>query len=394
MKLKKVGLGILTSAVIFTLGACGSDPRKEFTDAYFSEKTEYNAGKFEMGIDNFDFSSDDEGSAYVNMFANQLEAVTLDGSYAMNEDDQTMEMEMNLNALGETLPFQFVVAKEKMYLSTSFFSGALDIAKSFQYPIDISKADLKKLEGKYIDLGEVTSELTEETKEEDVLDSSELFADEAYLKEMREVINTFDKDTFVKKGDVITHVFTKKEILKILEVTQAYAKENGDKETAKSIKEGIKTFKNDLDDMSFTMELNTKTDAAFASIMMAFADDTTEMSLTFTVKMTPQKNKEKITAPDKKNVLSTTEFEELLGAIYGSTVDDTDYSSYYDDLYGDAAADEEISDDYVDQLIEIIEEYPEEITPEYAEELRNNGPLIFNDDQMKRINDALDAALL
>ncbi|MBL1228893.1 hypothetical protein IW492_06555 [Enterococcus sp. BWB1-3] len=398
MKLKRIGLGILTAAFVFTLVGCSNDPQKEFVDALYStEQSTFNAAKFEMSIDNIDFSSDEDDSAYTAMMVSQLENITVDGSYALNQDDETMEMEMNLNALGQTLPLQFVIQKEKMYLSASFFSGAVDIANALQYPIDISASDLKKLDGKYIDVGEVGSEFTDgASSSSDVAAAAGTVNDKELQDKLRKLMESFDKKTFTKKDDVITHIFTKKEITQIAEVIMESLEDSKSGKTDKSSVDITEMFSEGLEDLSVELSINTKSSAMSYKFNMVIKDETTDMDLTLSMKMTPQKNTEKISVPSKKNVLTTDEFDAIISSIYGSAMGRSADSSYYDDLYGDLYEDEDyaFTDEEFDQLIESIEMYPEEITQEDADELRDSGSLIFSKDQMKRLNEALDKALL
>lgn len=145
MRLKKYVVGIFTVVAIFLLAACGSDPRKDFTKALFSIKgDDYNAASFKMKIKDLSYDGD-EGGAYVKMIASQLKDMSIDGKYAIDDKTDTMKMDITANLFGEKLPFQFVGNEDNYYMSTSFVSGLIDLANSFDYPIELSKSDLNKL---------------------------------------------------------------------------------------------------------------------------------------------------------------------------------------------------------------------------------------------------------
>ncbi|MFD2385774.1 hypothetical protein [Enterococcus rivorum] len=83
MKFKKLVLGITLSLLVFSLVACGSDPRKEFVEAMYStDMSDYNAAKFDMKIKDLTYNGD-QGNATVRMVANQLKDMKINGTYAL-----------------------------------------------------------------------------------------------------------------------------------------------------------------------------------------------------------------------------------------------------------------------------------------------------------------------
>ncbi|MBP1046376.1 hypothetical protein I6N96_08770 [Enterococcus sp. BWM-S5] len=394
MKLKKWGLGILTTMSVFLLSGCWNDPRTEFIEALSNAGTSAaEASKFELSVEDFDYSSNDMNTnLYMSMFASQLKELSLDGSFASDEEKEVSETELNLKVYGQTLPFQFVTDEENMYLSTSFISGALEIAEAFQYPVNISQSDLDKLEGKFINVDNITDQLDDEDEDKEDEDSGSGF-DLALIKKMKEIMDIFEKDSFTKKDDVISHTFTKKEIIAVMDALKDYAKEAKDKESQKSFEDGIKTLKNSFDTLKIKVSVNTKTNKITSTVTMSYLydDADTEMDLVLKIKITPQKKSGEINVPGKRDILSEERFQVIMDSIFATEEeeDETDLDAYKD-MYGDS----EYLDEYLDDLIEQIELYPELFTTEDADAMRENGPLIFDKDQMKRLTDALDKALL
>lgn len=407
MKMKKYLLGIITGIAIFLLAACGSDPRKDFTKELFSSKgDDYNAASFKMKINDLTYDGD-EGGAYVKMFASQLKEMSIDGKYAIDEKKDTMEMEITANLFGEKLPFQFVGNKDKYYMSTSFVSGMLDIATSFNYPLELSKSELNKLKGKYIDIAEAGDTLTsgELDKKTNPL-KDKIFANSEESKmgrEMKKLIESFDKKSFKKDKEVVTHTFTKKEIIQMMEKYNEVAKE--DKEYKKSgeqkeMKDAIKSLKNDLDKMDLKVSINQKTKATDMEISLAAKDDTAaNMSIVLTISVTPQKNSGKIKMPNKKEIISQDELEDIFSTIIGTTSDDSDSDLDLEDDsidYSELKDDPEIQkvmDEQLNEMIKQIEANPSVVTEETAKEVREGAKEIFNEEQMNKLNDALDKAL-
>lgn len=409
MRLKKYVVGIFTVVAIFLLAACGSDPRKDFTKALFSIKgDDYNAASFKMKIKDLSYDGD-EGGAYVKMIASQLKDMSIDGKYAIDDKTDTMKMDITANLFGEKLPFQFVGNEDNYYMSTSFVSGLIDLANSFDYPIELSKSDLNKLKGKYIDIAEAGDTLTsgELDKKTDPLKNNSLTnAEDSKMGiEVKRLIESFDKQSFKKDKDVVTHTFTKKEIIQIMEKIDEVAKENKDykkSDDAKEMKDAIKSLKKDIDKLDLKVSINQKSKAFDFEIAFSTIDEEdAEMSMVMTLAVTPQKNDKKIKMPSKKEIISQDDLEAILENITASPFDDLDSDSdldLEDDSidYSDLKDDPEIQklmDDQLDEMIEQIEANPSAVTEENAKEAREGAKEIFNEEQMKKLNEALDKAL-
>lgn len=391
MNVKKMFLSFIILFGVFGLTACGNDTRKEFTKAVYSTNNkDFNAAKFNMSIKEFDMNTSDvAGSAYLNIIGNQIKDIKINGSYVLDEKEEAYEMEMNFNFLGQKVPIQLVGQKEKAYLSTSFVSSLLEIAKGFQVPLDISATDLKKLDGKYMDIEETSESLTDETTK----DSTNPFKSinptsensSKMLTELQKTIESFDKDSFKKDGDKISHTFTKKEMLELMEVMKKVAKEEKDTDGEKEMTDMISTLKDSYEKLDVKTTVNTKTSAIDCEIAMTANLDSSDseeeaFSITLAFSVEPQKSTKKINLPNKNDILSQDQVDEILSGITNSQTTSEDIS------------DEDINEQ-VDEMITQIEENPEMITEEVAKSIRSSGESYLSEDQMKRLNAALDKAL-
>jgi hypothetical protein len=408
MKMKKYVLSVFVSVAVFLLAACGADPRKEFVNELFdSQAGDASAGTFDMKIKDLTYEGD-EGGAYVSMIASQLKDMSIKGNYAYDEKKDVMELNITTELFGEKIPLEFVSQKDKYYLSTSFVNGALNLAKSFDYPLDLSKEDLAKLKGKFIDLGEAGETITSDKsaeKDNPLKDSGiKLTQTSEMEKEIKKVILGFDKKSFKKEDNVVSHTFTKKELIKILEKMDEVAKADKDYKKEyekdgldKDVKDMIKGLKNDMDKADVKVNINQKSKARDMELNFSNTDENdNKFGMVLAMNMKPEKNDKKISVPSKKDLISEKELNDIFSKIMGSYLNNSgleddavlDGTFNSDDPDTQAALDEQL-----DEIIKGINENPEMVTAETAEEIRTSMKIIFNDEQMKKLNEALDNAL-
>jgi hypothetical protein len=408
MKMKKYVLSMFVSVAVFLLAACGADPRKEFVNELFdSQAEEVSAANFDMKIKDLTYEGD-EGGAYVNMIASQLKDMSIKGNYAYDEKKDVMQLNITTELFGEKIPLAFVSQKDKYYLSTSFVNGALNLAKSFDYPLDLSKEDLAKLKGKFIDLGEAEETITSDKsaeKDKPLKDSGIKLAQTSEMeKEIKKVILGFDKKSFKKDENVVSHTFTKKELIKILEkmdevakADKEYKKEYEKDGLDKDVKDMIKSLKNDVDKADVKVSINQKSKARNMELNFSNTDENdNKVGMVLAMNMKPEKNHKKISVPSKKELISEKELNDIFTKIMGSYLnnsgleDDEDLDGTFDSDDPDTQA---VIDEQLNEIINGINENPEMVTAEAAEEIRASAKIIFNDEQMKKLNEALDNAL-
>lgn len=374
---------------VIGLVACKNDTRKEFTKAFYTvNNKEFNSAKFNMSIKKLDMqTSDTTNSPYINILTNQIENLKIDGSYVIDEEEEAYQMEINIKFLGQKVPIQLVGQKEKSYLSTSFVANLLEIAKSFQLPLDISTSNLEKLDGKYMNIQETGESLVAEK----TADSTNPFntinpASEDTSKiitELQKTIESFDENSFKKEGDKITHTFTKKEILKLMEGIKKVAKEEKDTDSEKEINDAINSMNDTYEKLDIKTSIDTKTnsiDCEMAMTTVSSENNDGQISLTIAFSVQPQKNKQKINLPNKEDILSQDQVNEILAEIINSQTTSTNITS-------------EAADEQLNELISQIEANPEIVTEEVAKTIRESGESYLNADQMKQLNAALDKAL-
>lgn len=382
-------LGFMIMLGVIGLVACKNDTRKEFTKAFYTvNNKEFNSAKFNMSIKKLDMqTSDTTNSPYINILTNQIENLKIDGSYVIDEEEEAYQMEINIKFLGQKVPIQLVGQKEKSYLSTSFVANLLEIAKSFQLPLDISTSNLEKLDGKYMNIQETGESLVAEK----TADSTNPFntinpASEDTSKiitELQKTIESFDENSFKKEGDKITHTFTKKEILKLMEGIKKVAKEEKDTDSEKEINDAINSMNDTYEKLDIKTSIDTKTnsiDCEMAMTTVSSENNDGQISLTIAFSVQPQKNKQKINLPNKEDILSQDQVNEILAEIINSQTTSTNITS-------------EAADEQLNELISQIEANPEIVTEEVAKTIRESGESYLNADQMKQLNAALDKAL-
>ena len=103
--------------------------------------------------------------------------------------------------------------------------------------IDSSQLDTEKLKGKYIDLLAMNEESTKEWQDtiKEYQESEKERKQSA--KEYKEFLEGLDKDTFEKKGDTITHTFTKKELQKLIKITTETSEKGKEQDPFEKIKD-------------------------------------------------------------------------------------------------------------------------------------------------------------
>ncbi|MFD1902065.1 hypothetical protein GQR36_22350 [Enterococcus termitis] len=264
--MKKIGLYISMGILLFLVTACGSDPREQFINELSNVwSKEYNAAAFEIKIKELSYEGNKD-DLRMKMLMNQLKMLSIEGKYAIDAVDDTFEMEVTANILDEKLPLKYIGNKNDYYVSTSFVSGAINLAKSFDYPLELRENQAKKIEGKYIEIGKVEEALGFEDSNETVnpfKDAASLKKkEEKIAREMKKVIENFDQKTFKKENDMLKHTFTKAEIIKLLEKINAIAAQEDnykESEYKKDSDEFIKELKSNSQKLDVAVKINQKT---------------------------------------------------------------------------------------------------------------------------------------
>lgn len=341
MKFKRTLTGVLVGLSVLLLGACGkNNAQQEFADNFkTSIDSEYNASTFNLSLDDFNYSGGEDAFS-INMLAAQLKNVKVEGSYAVDYENNSLESEMNFSILNQKFPIQIVGNKENLYMSTSFISGMYNIASAFNSSMSIPSSTISKLDGKYVDLLEMI-EVQNDINLEDYFDVSDTKAADELNAALKKEILTFDKDSFKKSRDTLSHKFTKEECTKLFNVAMEHYKKDLDSEEKKQFEKAQKEYAKSLKDVnldySVAVKINTKTKQTESKIKVSLANPnkkSEKMTMAFKYVMELKKNKNAITMPKKSEVLTSDEIDEIMNSATNSRYDGEDslgdYDSYFD----------------------------------------------------------------
>jgi uncharacterized protein YggL (DUF469 family) len=396
MKLKKLLLGAVTITAIFFMTACGSDSREAFVNNLYDQK-EYNASETTMKINELSFEGGEDAATY-NLFANQLKDLSIEINTVVDQKKALTQSDATIKLLGQKIPFKMIGDSKNAYISTDFVSGLLNVTNAFSYDTPtVDKKKLDKLKGKYLDLTEFGVQNTA-LNESDLIPPNEpkndlkAMNDLPYQKltaELKKTVESFDKDSFKKEKDVITHTFTNAEIIKLLETydkvlkeDKNYKKEYKDSEQDKLLAEIIKVFKDKSLNMKLKVSVNEKSNQQNVELNATMNKDDQSFKFVMDINSKLKNKKADIQLPDKKEIITSEEFQEIYSSVMPN------YSNF--DQTDD---DEEYMNEFLDGVIDEINANKGNITEEDAKTLREELGEYFNDEQMKRLNDALDKAM-
>lgn len=226
---RKVGIvaGVFCSALLLT--GCGKSAKDEFIQGIGNQNAqESGVWDFSMSISDMKFSQEDSAQTnpMIGMLITQIKDASLSGKIQVDaKKEKAFNLEMKLKAMGMDVPISLVGSVDnegkepKLYLATDMMEYIVAVADSMtDGAIDSSQLDTEKLKGKYIDLLAMNEESTKEWQDtiKEYQESEKERKQSA--KEYKEFLEGLDKDTFEKKGDTITHTFTKR----ITKVNQNY----------------------------------------------------------------------------------------------------------------------------------------------------------------------------
>ena len=295
---RKVGIvaGVFCSALLLT--GCGKSAKDEFIQGIGNQNAqESGVWDFSMSISDMKFSQEDSAQTnpMIGMLITQIKDASLSGKIQV---DAKKEKAFNLEMM------EYIVA-----VADSMTDGA----------IDSSQLDTEKLKGKYIDLLAMNEESTKEWQDtiKEYQESEKERKQSA--KEYKEFLEGLDKDTFEKKGDTITHTFTKKELQKLIKITTETSEKGKEQDPFEKIK-----------DVSAKVSVNTKENKTNMLInVKPQQDKNVDMgleSLSSKISITQKAKKVTISMPKKENILSEQEVEKIFSdstSMTGLSTEDT-----------------------------------------------------------------------
>lgn len=279
--MKRVKLIVLLGVVLL-LGACSKSPKEEFIGAYGAlGSEEYNAGKFEVSITDFQMNQT-TGAAWASMLSESLKDMSIDGDYQYNEKDESFRFDADVKAFGNTMPIEMVGKGNEGYLSTSFVDGMLTFMDSFGMPVEVDQEQVAELKGKYIAID--PEEMTADDDDKDTPDPKEV------RSKTNNLLKKAKEDSFKSDGETVSHTFTSKELEKL----------------AKSVNLGEDTEEN-LHNMTLTMKINKKTLKTDCTVKMRDS----EQKMTMKAVITPSKTKKAISMPKEQDIVPEEELDSL-----------------------------------------------------------------------------------
>lgn len=356
---------LATALILFT--GCKKQVQKEFSGE-LAKQSEMNAGEYSLEIDHLSIeaeNADASTKAQMDMIAKMITGTKISGSYQLDSKEELLSMDMNVEALGQEIPLEFLMNQREgsFYVNTNFMAKAMELAKEFTAEIPIEESNIEALEGKYI-------QITDEDVKENVADqvTTDRMNDNLNSKLFSDYINTLDSDSFERKGDTITRTFTKEDMKGFVN----YVNVHGDKAEKKEAKE-LKKNLNLLTEFKQKMVVDTNKHTQKATINFSVKNEGVTASATVKADNRAKESKKKLQLPKKNQVVTMKELEETMSSVQeqNTTVSEKDFN----------------------ELLEGIRSGEAEFTQERMEQIRKGYKPYLSEEQYKQLEDALDQAL-
>lgn len=371
--MKKITAAAVVVILLAVLSGCGKSNRDAFVDALAISgvNDKYNEADFELSFKDLDIDSESDDVATdmtVSAIASEIEDMKLSGSYLKDDKDKTEAYDLELEAVGEEVPLKFIQTEDAVYFKGDAAAQLIDLYSSVSGSEDLydTESIADSLDGEYIKMDmkdlaglseDVESLATSKSKKENDKDQRSLLLD---------FTQTLDKKSFKKDGDVLSHTYTKKEIKSLMD----YAEDNGSDEVKDSLEDsdiGQNEYWDKLDKFNVKVEVNAKTGKTQYQFDVAYKDKDVSLDTSFVITVKPDQSDDKVKLPDKDDVITLSDLEELFASGDYSDYGDYDdyYSDDYDDDYDEDAAYEDIdevpgwSQDIYDSVVPATENYDE-----------------------------------
>lgn len=361
MKWRKVCLFV---GLIFVLGACTKLPQEQFSEALTSKQA-FHAGDFSMTIDKFDMGNsqtyDAEADIYASMIMTQIVGTKVSGEFVQDQESEAVSLDMSIGFGGEAIPVSMIMDTKAdiVYVSADIYETLMGYVMAYGDSRYQSTPGMTDLEGKFIriddaDLDSYLGEDTADTRTKDapILPMLGTFNSETFA----DYLNTLDRDSFEKKGDEISHTFTKAELTDYL----AYAKEQ-DSDTQL---DELQSMLDSVSDITIKTTVNANTNKQTMVVDLVQADESQlEIGMTFT--FTGKKSDQSVTVPAAEDVIEAEELFSTYDSYDGTdTTTSEDWTSFMltDDEF-DALIDEvnrmagQMSQEEIDFYLSFYQEY-------------------------------------
>ncbi|MDT2600844.1 hypothetical protein P7D85_13745 [Enterococcus hulanensis] len=364
MKKFKVIMVIALALVVFT--GCKKQTQKEFSEE-LAKQSEMNSGEFSAVIDKLTIETEDSDAptrTMTDMAAKLISGTKVSGNYLIDFKKELLATNMTVDNLGQKLPIELYIdgKRPSTYMSTAFMSELVDIVKEFNPDIPFDAEMFEEVEGKYI------LDDQKESKEKDDAKTDVGTLSESLNSDLvSDYLGTLDPDSFEKKEDTIKRTFTKKDIQNFIK----YAKENGDKDAKKEVKELEKNI-DDLTEYKQTVTLNTKKHTQKSTMKLTVKSEDTTSTIDLTMNNKPKDSDKKIKLPKKADTISMEEFEKIIEDAQENT--------------------SLISEEDFNELLSVIRSNGSQLSQAQIEEFKSTYKPYLTDEQYKQLEEALDQA--
>lgn len=364
--MKKLKVFVVIALVLLFFSGCKKQVQKEFSGE-LTKQGEMNSGEFSAVIDKITIDTEETDAptrTMTEMATKIISGTKVSGNYLIDFKKELLAMDMTVDSLGQKLPVELNIdgKRPSVYISTAFMSELVEIIKEFNPDIPFDAETFEKLEGKYI---------LDDQKESKGKDGSKIdmstFSESLNSKLFSGYLNTLDSDSFEKKENTIKRTFTKRDIQNFIK----YAKENGDKDAKKDVKELEKNI-NNLAKYKQTVTLNTKKHTQKTTMKLTIKNDDMTSTIDLTMNSQTKDSDKKIKLPQKSNTISMKEFEKI--------IEDAQKSSSL------------ISEEDFKDLLDMIKSNGSKLSPEQIEEFKSTYKPYLTDEQYKQLEEALNQA--
>lgn len=281
-------------AVLLGLSGCGKSAQSQFTDSFFKEASDHSKSTISMQIK--DMQLTDSSSSSNSEVKSMLGKGKLNLTMIMNRPKNQVALSGDYDKIAGGV----IVTNKKVYVSGDLIASVTKAeSKLSTSGATFDQDAIDQLKGKYMAEDLDTKDLKVSTK-----DTKETLAfQKAVTKAMKDDYNKFDKDSFKKKGDVITHKLTVKELTTLLNSYNTVAKSKKAYKDNKLSKSDIKEAKDWLKHYSVTMSDDTKTDHQTVQIKGGDKADGVK-NLNVIVKTKTTATKQNVKVPSKSDVVT------------------------------------------------------------------------------------------
>ncbi|WP_413522337.1 hypothetical protein [Brochothrix thermosphacta] len=121
--MKKIKLALLIILSVIILAGCGKSAKEEFFDYTKKNVTENSSNDISMTIKDIKLTADMKDSPEANVMVTQLKDIKVTGSMQHDVSEKATNTKLNIEALGQKIPLEFISKNDDMYFSLDIFRG-------------------------------------------------------------------------------------------------------------------------------------------------------------------------------------------------------------------------------------------------------------------------------